>query len=84
MHGEVANQRLMKRQQRRGAYGDGELSDASWTEEEGLESAEQPVAQHQVRRTLARTAQDDQLLLESEDSPRSPLARHRGHTASRS
>jgi hypothetical protein len=35
-------------------------------EEERPESAEQPVAQRQVRRPLASTAQDDQLLLEQE------------------
>src|SRR5712692_9527729 len=56
----------MKRQERRGAYADGDLSDSSWTEEERPESAEQPVAQRQVRRPLASTAQDEQLLLEQE------------------
>ena len=64
----------MKRQERRGAYGDGDLSDASRTEEERPESAEQPVAQRQVRRPLASTAQDDQLLLEQEI-----LRDHRSH-----
>ena len=59
------HQRLMKCEERRGAYANGDLSDASWTEEERPESAEQPVAQCQVRR-LASTAQDDQLLLEQE------------------
>jgi hypothetical protein len=62
----VRHQRLMKRQERRGAYGDGDLSDASGTEEKGPESAEQSVSQRQVRRSLASTAQDDQLLLEQE------------------
>ena len=64
----------MKRQERRGAEGDGDLSDASWTEEERPESAEQPVAQRQVRRPLASTTQDDQLLLEQEI-----LRDHRSH-----
>src|SRR5216684_3521045 len=56
----------MQRQERRGAYADGDLSDSSWTEEERPESADQPVAQRQVRRPLSSTAQDDQLLLEQE------------------
>jgi len=38
------------------------------------ESAEQPVAQRQVRRPVASTAQDDQLLLEQEI-----LRDHRSH-----
>ena len=71
-----AHQRLMPRQERRGAYADGDLSDSSWTEEERPESAEQPVAQRQVRRPLASTAQDDQLLLEQEI-----LRDHRSHAA---
>ena len=62
----AGHQCLMKRQQRRRAYADGELSDGSWTEEERPESAEQPVAQRQVRRPVASTPQDDQLLLEQE------------------
>ena len=62
----ATHQRLMKRQKRRGAYADGDFSDSSWTEEERPESAEQPVAQRQVRRPLTSTAQDDQLLLEQE------------------
>jgi hypothetical protein len=48
----------MKRQERRGAYADGDLSESSWTDEERPESEEQPVAQRQVRRPLARTAQN--------------------------
>jgi hypothetical protein len=56
----------MKRQERRGAYGDGDLSDASWAEAKRPHPADQPVAQRQVRRSLASTAQDDQLLLEQE------------------
>ena len=51
----------MKRQERRGADADGDPSDASRTEEERLESAEQPVAQRQVRRPVASPAQDDEL-----------------------
>src|SRR6266851_6296868 len=70
----ATHQRLLKRQKRRRAYGDGDLSDASWTEEERPQSAEQPVAQRQIRRPLASTAQDDQLLLEQEI-----LRDHRSH-----
>ena len=65
----------MKRQERRGLEGDGSLSNASWTEEDRPESAQQPVARRQVRRPLASTAQDDQLLLEQEI-----LRHHRSHT----
>ena len=64
----------MKRQERRGAEADGDLSDSSWTEEERPESAKQPVAPRQVRRPLASPAQDDQLLLEQEI-----LRDHRSH-----
>ena len=64
----------MKRQERRRAYGERDLSDTSLIEEERPESAEQPVAQGQVRRPLASTAQDDQLLLEQEI-----LRDHRSH-----
>jgi len=67
-------QRLMNRQERRRAEGDGDLSDAFWTEEERPESAEQPVALRQVRRAPASTAQDDHLLLEQEI-----LRHHRSH-----
>jgi hypothetical protein len=70
----ATHQRLMKRQERRGPEGDGDLSDASWTEEERPESAQQPVAQRQVRRPSASAAQDDQLLLEQEI-----LRDHRSH-----
>ena len=56
----------MKRQERRGAEGDSNLSDASRTEEERPESTEQPVDRRQVRRSMAGTAKDDQLLLEQE------------------
>src|SRR3977135_872532 len=64
----------MKREKGRGTYADGDLSDSSWTEEERPESAEQPVAQRQVRRPLASTAQDHQLLLEQKI-----LRDHRSH-----
>jgi hypothetical protein len=43
-----------------------DLSDSSWTEEERPECTDQPVAQREVRRPLARAAQDEQLLLEQE------------------
>jgi hypothetical protein len=66
----------MKRRERRGPEGDGSLSDASWTEEDRSESAQQPVARRQIRRPLASTAQGDQLLLEQEI-----LRHHRTHTA---
>jgi hypothetical protein len=56
----------MKRQERRGAEGDGERSNPSWIEEERPDSAEQPVAPRQVGRPPASAAQDDQLLLEEE------------------
>src|SRR5712691_337851 len=62
----ATHQRLMKRQERRGAYADGDLSDSPWSEEERPQCADQPVAQRQTRRPLASTAQDDQLLLEQE------------------
>ena len=64
----------MKCQERRGAYANGELANSSWTDEERPESAEQPVAQRQVWRSLVSTAQDDQLLLEQEI-----LHDHRSH-----
>jgi len=52
--------------QRRGAYGDGDFSDSSWTEEQRPESTEQPVAHRQVWRPQTGTPQGDQLLLEQE------------------
>ena len=64
----------MKRQQRRRANGDGDLSEASGTKEERPDSAEQPVAQRQIGCPLPSTAQDDQLLLEYEI-----LCDHRSH-----
>jgi hypothetical protein len=62
----ATHQRLIKRQERRGSYADGELADSSWTEEKRSESADQPGAQRQLRPPLASSAQDDQLLLEHE------------------
>src|SRR5215218_10406859 len=56
----------MKRQECRGTYGDGELSDASGAEEERPESTKQPVAQREVGRPPATTTKNDQLLLEHE------------------
>src|SRR6202521_2092832 len=53
----ATHQRLMPRQERRGAYAYGDLSDSSWSEEERSESAEQPVTQRQVRRPLSSAAQ---------------------------
>jgi hypothetical protein len=56
----------MKRQECRGAYGGGELPDASGAEKERPESTQQPVAQCEVGRSLATSTKDDQLLLEHE------------------
>ena len=64
----------MKRQERRGAYADGDLSDSSSAEEKCPESEQQPVTRCQAWRSLARTAQDDQLLLEQKI-----LRDHRSH-----
>ena len=64
----------MKRQERRGAYGDGDLSDSSSAEEKCPEAEQQPVTRGQAWRSLARTAQDDQLLLEQKI-----LRDHRAH-----
>jgi hypothetical protein len=60
------HQRLMKRQERRGAQADGDFPDSPWTKEERRQSANQPVAQREVRRPLATTTKHDQLLLEHE------------------
>jgi hypothetical protein len=60
----ATHQRLMKRQERRGAPADGDLPDSSGTEEKRRQSANQPVAQRRVRRPLATTTKHDQLLLE--------------------
>jgi hypothetical protein len=65
----------MKRQERRGLEGEGSLSNAPWTEEDRPESAQQPVARRQVRRTPANPAQNDELLLEQE-----VLRYHRSYT----
>ena len=70
----ATHQRLMQCQERRGAYADGDLSDSSWAEEECPESEQQPVTRCQGWRPLARTAQDDQLLLEQKI-----LRDHRAH-----
>ena len=75
-------QRVMKREERRGAYPDGDLADAAWTEEERPDAAEQPVPPRQVRRPLARSAQDDQLL--PEEILGDHRARHPGDPPSRS
>ena len=64
----------MKCQERRGAYADGDLSDSSWAEEECPEAEQQPVTRCQAWRPLARTAHDDQLLLEQK-----MLRDHRSH-----
>jgi glutamate synthase domain-containing protein 1 len=72
----ATHQRLMKRQQRRGPQGDGDRSDTCWTEEERPQSAQQSIAQRQVRRPSASAAQDDQLPLEQEI-----LRDHRSHAA---
>ena len=70
----ATHQRLMKRQERRGAYADGDLSDSSSAEEKCPEAEQQPVTRCQAWRSLARTAQDDQLLLEQKI-----LRDHRSH-----
>jgi len=76
------HQRLMKRQERRGAQADGDLPDSPWTEEERRQSANQPVAQREVRRPLATTTKNDQLLLEHEILGDHRSHAHCGHTAS--
>ena len=60
------HQRLMTRQECRGAQADGDLPDSPKTEEERRQSANQPVAPREVRRPLATTTKNDQLLLEHE------------------
>jgi hypothetical protein len=60
------HQGLMKGQQRRGTYSDGDLSEATRAEEECSESTQQSVATRQVRRSMASTAEDNELLLEQE------------------
>jgi len=74
----------MKRQDCRGTDGNGELSNSARSEEQRLESAEQPVDHRQLGRVSVRAAQDDQLRFEQEIfcGDRS-LARRRGRTASR-
>ena len=56
----------MDGQQRGRAPSDGDLANPSRTQKKRPESAEEPIAHSEVRRTLARTAQHDQLLLEQE------------------
>src|SRR5262245_31850228 len=65
----------MKPEKRRWAEGDRDLAEAPCTEEQRPEAAEQPVTRPQVRRPLASTAQDDELLLEQEI-----FHHHRSHT----
>ena len=64
----------MKRQECRGAEGDGDLSDASGAEEERSESAQEPVAQRQFWRSAATTTKHDELLPGQEI-----LRHHRSH-----
>ena len=54
--------------------GEGDLSDASRAEEEGPESAEEPVTQRQAGRPPPTTTKHDELLLEHEI-----LGDHRSH-----
>ena len=56
----------MKPQDRRRAEGDRGLSDASRTEEERPESAQQPVALVKGSARTASTTQDDELLLQQQ------------------
>src|SRR3954471_8953236 len=56
----------MKRQQRRGAKGDGDLLDPSGAEEKRPESAQEPIAEGQARRSPATTTKHEELLLEHE------------------
>ena len=52
----AAYQRLMEGQQCGRAHPDGDLADPSGTQKERLESAEEPIANAEVRRTLSRAA----------------------------
>ena len=70
----ATHQGLVKCQERRGPEGDGDLSDASWTEEERPESAEEPVGQRQAGCPPTTTTKHDELLLEQEI-----LRDHRSH-----
>ena len=70
----ATHQRLLKYQERRGAYADGDLSDSSWAEESDPKPNSKPVTRCQAWRPLATTAQDDQLLLEEKI-----LRDHRSH-----
>ena len=60
----AAYQRLMERHHCGRAHPDGDLADPSGTQKERPESAEEPIAHTEVRRTLSRAAQHDQLLFE--------------------
>ena len=60
----ATDQRLMKREERRGPEADSNLSDAAWTQKERRESAQDTVDRGQVGRTLPWPAQDDQLLFD--------------------
>ncbi len=56
----------MDGQHRGRAQADGDLANPSWTQKKRPDSAEEPIAHSEVRRTLARTAQHDQRRLEQE------------------
>src|SRR5262245_23750003 len=56
----------MKREERREAEGDGDLSNAAGTEEERTEPAEEPVAHSQAGRPPATSTKHDELLPEQE------------------
>ena len=64
----------MERQECRRAQADGDLPDASGTEKQRPEPAEQPIPTRQVWRPLPTAPQHDQLLLEQEI-----LGDHRTH-----
>jgi hypothetical protein len=56
----------MKREKRRGTDADGDLPDSPWTEEERPQSANQPVAQREVRRPLVTTTKNDFVIRKGE------------------
>jgi hypothetical protein len=66
----------MERQQCGRAYPNGDLADPSDTQKERPDSADEPIAHAEVRRTLSRAAQHDQLLLAQEI-----LSDHGSHAA---
>jgi hypothetical protein len=47
-------------------WSDGDIPDTSWAQKQRHEFAEEPIAHAEVRHTLSRAAQHDQLLLEQE------------------